>query len=180
MHNQLTAFTTHTEIPLLEIAARLALAMVLGGLIGVDREIRNKAAGLRTHMLIALASAMFTVLTMELFTVLRDEGDNAQMDASRVIQAVTAGVAFLAAGAIIQSRRGVRGLTTGASMWMAGALGVGCGSGLYLIALIGTGLAIVALTLLGWLEHKFSRIGPPEKSDDDPGQDKQRDKEPDT
>ncbi len=169
MENELISLTTHFGIPPLEVAARLALSMVLGGLIGIDREIHNKAAGLRTHILIALASATFTVLTFELFTALRHEGDNAQLDASRVIQAVTAGVAFLAAGAIIRSRRGVRGLTTGASMWMAGSVGVGCGSGLYVVALIGTGLAMLALTILGWIEHRLTRRRRRNNDDNDDG-----------
>lgn len=155
MDNEIISFTFVTAIPLAEILARFALALVLGAAIGLDREFRNKSAGLRTHILIAVASTMFTLVTFELYVELQDDARDANLDAIRIIEAVTAGVAFLAAGAIIQSRRGVKGLTTGASMWMAGAIGVASGAGMFVIAVIGTVLAVVVLTLLGWLERRL-------------------------
>jgi putative Mg2+ transporter-C (MgtC) family protein len=155
MDNEIISLTFVTAIPFGEIAARFGLSMLLGAAIGLDRELRNKAAGLRTHLMVAIASTMFTLVTFEMFSELQDEDESPSLDALRIIEAVTAGVAFLAAGAIIQSRGGVRGLTTGASMWMAGAIGVACGAGMFVIAIVGTVLAVVVLTIFGWIEGKF-------------------------
>ena len=142
----------YTRTPLPEVLGRLTLAVVLGGAIGVDREFRNKAAGLRTHILVSLAAAIFTLITFEIFFEMAELVDDPRSDAIRIIEAVTAGVAFLAAGTIIQSRGAVQGLTTGASMWLAGAVGLACGGGFYAIALAGTILALIVLVVLGKLE----------------------------
>src|SRR3546814_926555 len=146
----LDLFQTSTPLP--EIVIRLSLAIVLGGAIGLDREFRQKAAGLRTHILLTLAAAIFTLITVEIYFEMAGLTDNPQGDAIRIIGAGTAGVAFLAAGTSIQSRGSVRGLTTGASMWLAGAVGVACGGGFYSIAFIGTVLALIVLYVLGKLE----------------------------
>lgn len=95
---------------------RLSVAIVLGGLIGFDREMRRKPAGLRTHILVSLAAALFTLITFELYGEFANEEHEPAADPIRIIEAVTAGVAFLAAGAIIRSRGNVQGLTTGANM----------------------------------------------------------------
>lgn len=144
-----------TETPLLEIATRLCLAVLFGGAIGIDREFRQKAAGLRTHILVSLAAAIFTVITFEIFFEMTEVVDNPQSDAIRIIEAVTAGVAFLAAGTIIRGDRSVHGLTTGASMWLAGAVGLACGGGFYAIAVMGTVLALLVLYILGKVEARF-------------------------
>jgi len=138
----------------IEIIARLALAAVLGSVIGLDRELNAQPAGLRTHMLTALAAAVFTVLTFEIFQKVSQDGA-VTADPIRIIEAVTAGVAFLAAGAIIQARGEVHGLTTGAGMWMAGAIGVACGGGFYTIAVFGSVLSLLILVLLGWVEDRL-------------------------
>lgn len=146
-----------TIISPLDALLRLLMATVFGGIVGFDRELRNKPAGLRTHILISLAAALFTLITLELHgEIMRQAGDRVATDPVRIIEAVTAGVAFLAAGAIIQSRGGVRGLTTGANMWLAGALGVASGAGYYVLATIGAMLALVILTVLGALEARFN------------------------
>ena len=108
--------------PLPEIVGRLSLAILFGGAIGIDREFRQKAAGLRTHILVALAAAIFTLITFEIHFEMQKLMDQPRTDVIRIIEAMTAGVAFLAAGTIIQSRGAVQGLTTGASMWLAGAV----------------------------------------------------------
>ena len=145
----------HTVLPSLEATLRVLFAVVAGSLIGLDRELRNKPAGLRTHILISLAAALFTLITFELH--LQFTGDDSKTaDPVRIIEAVTAGVAFLAAGAIIQGRRGVHGLTTGANMWLAGALGVACGAGYYFLAFIGTVFALIVLVVLAKLERRLS------------------------
>src|SRR3546814_5456111 len=122
---------------------------------------RQKAAGLRTHILVALAAAMFTVIAFEIFFEVQEITDNSRSDVIRVIEAVTAGVAFLAAGTIIQSRGSVQGLTTGSSMCLAGAVGPACGGGFYPLALIGTVLADRKRTRLNYSHKCATRIPSP-------------------
>lgn len=142
--------------PLPELLLRLGLAVLLGGAIGLDREWRNKPAGLRTHMMVSLAAATFTVITLELFEQVKAGGSSAtSTDPLRVVEAITAGVAFLGAGAIIQGRANVQGLTTGAGIWLAGAVGFACGGGFYVLAAAAAVLAVIILTLLGWLTAKI-------------------------
>lgn len=165
-----------TFIVPLEAFFRLLIAVVVGAIVGLDREVRNKPAGLRTHMLISLAAALFTLITFELY---EEVGEDARKTADpiRIIEAVTAGVAFLAAGAIIQGRGTVRGLTTGANMWLAGALGVACGAGYYVLATLGTLFSLIILTILGWLEAKYGKKKAKEPQEKDPGKDPGRDHE---
>lgn len=144
-----------TSTPIAEILGRLVLAVIFGAAIGLDREFRQKAAGLRTHILVALAAAIFTLITFEIFFEMNELMDEPRSDAIRIIEAVTAGVAFLAAGTIIQSGGAVQGLTTGASMWLAGAVGLACGGGFYAISVIGTVLALIVLFVIGKLESRF-------------------------
>lgn len=129
-------------------AMRLVAAALLGGGIGWERERRHKAAGLRTHMIVSVAACLFTLISFDLMTVPPSEDDTLRMDPLRLIDAVTAGVAFLAAGAIFMSRGEPRGLTTGAGMWLAGAIGLACGTGNLVLAAMATGLAIAILWLL--------------------------------
>jgi putative Mg2+ transporter-C (MgtC) family protein len=145
-----TLDASHTTTHELEIVLRLLMAAGAGAAIGIEREIKDRPAGLRTHMLTALAAAVFTILTFEIYFTAKGTGDPI-----RVIEAVTAGVAFLAAGAIIQGRRGVEGLTTGAGMWMAGALGVACGAGYYILTAIATVLTVLILAVLMRLDFLF-------------------------
>ena len=147
-------FFARTAIPEWQILLRLITALLLGGAIGIDREVKNRPAGLRTHMLIALAASIFAVTTLEIIAELEKRGHTA--DPIRAIEAVTAGVAFLAAGSIIQSRAQISGLTTGASMWLAGAIGVSCGFGFFTIALLATALALVVLVWLQTLTRKIN------------------------
>lgn len=136
---------------------RLGLAALMGGIIGLDREAKDRPAGLRTHMMTAMAASIFTVLTLDLYATFAAQNHGSNADPIRIIEAVTAGVAFLAAGAIIQARGQVKGLTTGAGMWLAGALGVACGTENYLVALVGLLLATVILVAIRPLETHFSR-----------------------
>ena len=147
---------TYTPFPV--VAARILLATVFGALIGVEREWRNRPAGLRTHVLVCVAAATFGILTIEIIhaPMFAVEGirESVKVDPIRVVEAVTAGVAFLAAGSIMFSRGEVHGLTTGAGMWLAGAIGVACGLGLWQIAAFGTFVVLVVLGLLHILEEK--------------------------
>ena len=142
-----------TVTPEWELVIRLLAAIFLGALIGWDREVKNRPAGLRTHMLVCLASATFSIVAIELmFWAGRND---APADPIRAIEAVTAGVAFLAAGSIIQSRGQVQGLTTGAGLWLAGAIGVACGTGMYSIAVT---VAVAAFVILAWLQRLSDKI----------------------
>lgn len=147
------AHPTYTSFPV--IVARLLLAAVFGAAIGFEREWRNRPAGLRTHVLVCVAAATFAILTIEIIHAPMFEKDTGRFDPIRVIEAVTAGVAFLAAGVVIFTRGQVHGLTTGAGMWLAGAIGVACGLGLWQIALFSTVLALIVLVLLYALESKM-------------------------
>lgn len=143
-----------TELPLVDVLTRLAAAMVAGMFLGLEREWRQKPAGLRTHMLVSLAAAAFTILAFELFRASLEIAPDSKGDPIRVIEGVIAGVAFLGAGTIIQSRGDVKGLTTGASIWLSGAIGLACGGGYYVLAAITVALALIVLALLGLFERK--------------------------
>lgn len=138
------------SLPLGVVVLRLSMAVLLGGMIGWEREAKHRAAGLRTHMLISLAAACFTLVAMELVNFVPQPEGNArqQTDPFRLIEAVTAGVAFLAAGSIITSGRSVRGITTGASMWLCGAIGLACGTGDMQLAILATVMALAVLYLI--------------------------------
>jgi len=136
-----------TETPQHIFFIRLLIAAVLGGVIGFEREAHHENAGLRTHILVATAACLFTMLSIEIQILALETGSN-NPDPIRAVEAVTAGVAFLGAGAIFQQRGNVRGLTTGAGMWLAGALGVAVALGYYMVA---GGLAVFALMVLSVL-----------------------------
>lgn len=142
---------THT--PEHVILIRLLIAAVLGGVIGYERQWHTVPAGFRTHILIALAAALFTTLAFEIYRTALEGGSN-NPDPVRTIEAVTAGIAFLGAGAIFQQRGSVHGLTTGAGMWLAGAVGVCAALGYYLIAVLVAGFAILVLEALHALSHR--------------------------
>jgi putative Mg2+ transporter-C (MgtC) family protein len=137
----------------LEVVIRLVVACLIGGLIGWDRERADKPAGLRTHMLVALGSASFTLLGFEVGAHLSPKTGEG-FDPTRVLQGVIGGIGFLGAGAIIQNHGQVSGLTTAASVWVAGSLGTAAGVGAYVLAAITTVLAFGVLALLGKLDMK--------------------------
>jgi len=139
---------------------RLLIAALFGAMIGFEREARSNGAGLRTHILIATAACLFTLLTFEIYH-LSDVIGSGNADPIRAVEATTAGIAFLGAGAIFQQRGNVRGLTTGAGMWLAGAVGVATALGYYLVAFAVS--LFVVLVLVG-LRAFARRVG---DSDDD-------------
>lgn len=156
------------SMSLSEVGMRLTAAIVLGGIIGWEREVSARAAGLRTHMMISLAAAVFAIVAMELSAFPSDEDVRLQIDPLRLIEAVTSGVAFLAAGSIIFSGGSVRGVTTGASMWLCGAIGLCCGIGDLYLGAMATVLALVVLWLIRVgiepLTHRL-RNGQPDDKD---------------
>jgi len=147
------AHPTYTSFPV--IAARLLLAAAFGAAIGFEREWRNRPAGLRTHVLVCVAAATFAILTIEIVHAPMFVVEGATYDPLRVVEAVTAGVAFLAAGVVIFTKGEVHGLTTGAGMWLAGAIGVASGLGLWQVALFSTVLTLVVLVLLYAFESRL-------------------------
>jgi len=159
MESLVEEFGHPTYISFPVIAARLLLAAVFGAAIGFEREWQNRPAGLRTHILVCVAAAIFAILTIEIvhapmFAEAAPK-EAVKLDPIRLVEAVTAGVAFLAAGVVIFTRGQVHGLTTGAGMWLAGAIGVASGLGLWQIALLATVIALVVLGLLHVLESRL-------------------------
>jgi putative Mg2+ transporter-C (MgtC) family protein len=142
-------FLTQGVSPLLMVL-RLSLAAVLGALFGWEREASDKPAGLRTHMLVSIGSATFTLLGFETGAALSERFGEAGLDPTRIVQGIVGGLGFLGAGSIIKSRgsEDVSGLTTAASVWYTGALGVACGMGAFLLAGISAVLGMIVLTLL--------------------------------
>ena len=133
---------------LMRIVVRLLLAAALGAVLGYERERRGKAAGLRTHMLVAIGAALFVLVPQQ--------GGMAVADMSRVIQGIVTGVGFLGAGAIIKHapEHSVQGLTTAAGVWMTAAIGIACGLGREATAVLSTMLALAVLTAVPHLVGK--------------------------
>ena len=137
-----------------EMVLRLLLSVVLGGLIGLEREAHGRAAGLRTHILVCLGSCLIMFTSMHLYEVYKGL---AQVDPARIAAQVVSGIGFLGAGTILRFRASVRGLTTAASLWTVAGLGLAIGSGFYKPAFITTGLALITLVLLNKLERVWLR-----------------------
>jgi putative Mg2+ transporter-C (MgtC) family protein len=150
--------------PPLDAVLRIISAIVLGGLIGFERALHAPTAGLRTHILISLASCVFALLTYEIMARSEDE----PTDPLRLIEAVTSGVAFLAAGSIIMAKGAVLGLTTGAGMWLAGAIGLACGIGALALAVLTTLIVVPVLWVLRPLSHRLTGPVPENEGDNAP------------
>ncbi|MCX2725191.1 MgtC/SapB family protein [Roseibium salinum] len=146
-----------TALPVHIALLRMFAAILLGGVIGFEREGRGKDAGLRTHMLIAFAACIFLIVGQEIGHLPFSEGEQKRVDPLRLVEAVTAGVAFLAAGLIFARGGTVVNVTTGASMWLAGAIGMACGAGELGLAAVATVLVLIVLTIVGVLENRFTR-----------------------
>ena len=125
----------------LDITLRLAVAMLLGGVIGFEREYRAKDAGFRTHFLVALGSALFCIVSQFGFGF-------ELKDSSRVAAQVVSGIGFLGAGTIIFQKNVVRGLTTAAGLWVTAAIGLSCGTGMYIPAVVTTFMVLIGLEIL--------------------------------
>ncbi len=124
-----------------EVTIRLVVALLLGGIIGVEREFRAKDAGFRTHFLVSVGSALFCVVSQYGF------GEELK-DASRVAAQVVSGIGFLGAGTIIFQKNVIRGLTTAAGLWVTAAIGLACGTGMLLIAAVSTALVLIGLEVI--------------------------------
>jgi putative Mg2+ transporter-C (MgtC) family protein len=137
-----------------QIIVRLVLAFVLGGLIGFERELHGRAAGLRTHILVSLGSALIMLTSMHMFYLYREV---ATIDPSRIAAGVITGIGFLGAGTIIRFKASVRGLTTAASLWAVAGIGLAIGSGFYLGAYVTSSMVLLVLFFLTKLERALVR-----------------------
>jgi len=140
--------------PQVRIICQLLLSAILGGLIGFEREYQKRAAGLRTHSLVAIGSTLFTIISLEAFTGWLDN-PGISFDPSRILAAIVMGVGFIGAGLIIYRRFRVEGLTTAAGIWVVAAVGMAIGAQLYLIAIFTALLTLVILTGLRLLEERI-------------------------
>jgi putative Mg2+ transporter-C (MgtC) family protein len=140
----------------LELVGRLAIGLVLGAMIGFERELHRQPAGFRTHSLVAVGSALFTIISAYGFA-------GSAVDPTRIAAQIVSGIGFIGAGTILQHRGSVRGLTTAASLWSVAAVGMAAGAGMLAIATVGTLLILVVLSVLDRIEEFTRRrfgIGP--------------------
>jgi putative Mg2+ transporter-C (MgtC) family protein len=144
----------------LELVERLLLSAGLGAALGLEREWRQKYAGLRTNILIALGSTLFTLMSIDLATTVAS-------DPARVAAQIVTGIGFLGAGAIMRTGAGVRGLTTASMIWVNAAIGVAVGGGEYHLAVIATAVTLIVLTLLTPVEKWIDRRVPTRPDDED-------------
>lgn len=135
-----------------QIVGRLTLSLVLGGLIGFEREVRRRSAGFRTHILVCVGSCLIMLTSLYVFDIYSDK---VPLDPVRVAAQVVTGIGFLGAGAIIRDSGGVKGLTTAASLWVVAALGLAIGCGFYTAAVFTSVLSLVALLLFRNIEYKI-------------------------
>ena len=145
-----------------EVLLRLALAAALGAAIGLEREIREREAGLRTHLLVSLGSALFTITSAYGFHAFLASGSSVvRADPTRIAAQIVTGIGFLGAGAIIRQGLSVRGLTTAATLWVVAAIGLASGAGYYSAAVITTVLVLVSLWPLRIVAYRiFVRFRP--------------------
>lgn len=139
----------------MEFIIRLFVAALLGGVIGLERNYRAKEAGLRTHFLVALGSALFMIVSQHGFSIELEEIGNLRWDASRIASQVVTGIGFIGAGTIIFQKHVVRGLTTAAGLWVTSAIGLTCGSGMYAEAIASTVLVLLCLEALSFILLRF-------------------------
>lgn len=129
----------------LDLALRLTVGLILGAIIGFERELHRQPAGFRTHSLVSLGAALFTIVSAYGFV-----GD--QVDPTRIAAQIVSGIGFIGAGTILQHRGHIRGLTTAASLWSVAAIGTAAGARLYVVAIIGTVLILIILSILDRVE----------------------------
>jgi putative Mg2+ transporter-C (MgtC) family protein len=142
----------------LDFAARLLVAAALGALIGAEREIHGHPAGIRTHMLVALGSGIFTVMSIHGF----GQGPGTGIDPTRIAAQIVSGIGFLGAGAILKDGVVIRGLTTAASLWATAAVGLAAGAGEYVIAIVAAAVIVVSLWPINALAERLHGSSSPE------------------
>lgn len=148
IHETIQLLRNELGVVLSSTLARLLLAAILGGIIGLERQLRHRPAGLRTNMFICFGAAMFTVLSRQLAGV--------ESDSARIAAQIIPGIGFIGAGSILHAKTSVTGITTAATLFVVAGIGMAAGGGLYLTACFATVIILVALVLLGRTEAIFS------------------------
>ncbi len=142
------------------IILRIFAAVCYGFILGLERELTNKYAGLRTHILVCLGACIFTIISIYGFpTVLTDDYANGIRDTGRVAAQIVSGIGFIGAGAVLRNGPMIFGLTTAATLWIAAAIGMACGAGLFMVGLATTIFAVAVLTLIRIFEKEFLPSG---------------------
>lgn len=143
----------------IDVIGRLFLASLLGGLIGLERELHGRPAGFRTHLLVSLGSCLFVTTSIEFYRIYGNFSGVGPVgvDPARVAAQVVTGIGFLGAGAIIREGSSIRGLTTAACLWIAAAIGLSCGAGLVIVPLVVTTISLATLLLLKRVEGALNR-----------------------
>jgi len=147
-HHVIELLRNELGVVLSSTLARLLLAAVLGGIIGLERQLRHRPAGLRTNMFICFGAAMFTVLSKQLAGV--------ESDSARIAAQIIPGIGFIGAGSILHARASVQGLTTAATLFVVAGVGMAAGGGLYLTACFATAIILISLVVLGRMEATFA------------------------
>ncbi len=137
-------------LSLREIFLRLTVAAVLGAIVGIERDLRRRPAGMRTSLFVCLATALFTILSGEIARLFGDTGS------TRIASNIVQGIGFLGAGAILREAGGRVGMTTAATIFVEAAIGMAAGGGLYAVAAYSTALVLFGLVCLGWLAQRFN------------------------
>ena len=148
-----------------EYILSIFIAALLGGVIGLEREYREKAAGFRTHFLVGLGAALFMILSAHGFdSIIGTPG--IRLDPSRIASQVVTGIGFIGAGTIIFQQHKVEGLTTAAGLWVTAAIGMAAGSGMYLLATAATVLVLICMEGMAFFHHKVFKHKNTEKEED--------------
>lgn len=154
-----------SELTPMEITIRLVVALLFGAIIGWEREMHDRPAGLRTNMLIALGAAACTLVSVAMIDQYTDRpGQSLPIDPTRIVAGIIGGIGFLGAGAILHRKQRIRGMTTAAGIWVVAAVGIASGAGYYLIAGISAALAVFTLVVVRWAE---ARVDASRKSSQD-------------
>ena len=153
------------DIGAAEVTLRLVVAAVLGGAVGIERELREREAGLRTHLLVSVGSCLFTLASAYGFNEFLVNGGNVvRADPTRIAAQIVTGIGFIGAGAIIREGMSVRGLTTAATLWVVAAIGIASGAGYYSAAVLGTAIVLLSLWPLRIVAYRLiERVRPEEK-----------------
>ena len=142
------------QLSLGEVSLRLGVAAIIGGVLGLNRELHHKPAGLRTHAMVALGSALLALIGLHL----ERPGGGGEQALSRVIQGVVTGIGFLGGGAILKDSKSVHGLTTAASIWIVAGLGLACGAGYWRVGMVALVFTLAVLVFGGSIEHFVDQL----------------------
>lgn len=138
-----------------EMIIHIFIAAILGGIIGLEREYRAKEAGLRTHLLVASGSALFMIISQYGFDSVLHTRSNVSLDPSRIASQVVTGIGFIGAGTIIFQKHVIKGLTTAAGLWVTSAIGLACGSGMYILSTATTIMVVICLEAIYYITVRF-------------------------